>query len=239
MAMHKYTLTLPLLLVKPHPQQTLHIVMNGHFLPLHTLCHFYLLRKVVFLMCSSGFDAKPVAQNACLPLLCRKHRRVLRFRVGAVDPSHREAGRCTSLWIGSSHSLWKQILRRRRTTVQVGTGAHRSQPWMKRNFNFKSPLIMGVFRRDVDCYDPEANSWSPCPPLRNHRVAHCVVNCPRGSEPGGSSRKSTVFVVGGSAKSEADTFCSEGLRTVETKHFSSNLSENGIDAFEWKVRNYI
>ena len=93
--------------------------MNGHFLPLHTLCHFYLLRKVVFLMCSSGFDAKPVAQNACLPLLCRKHRRVLRFRVGSVDPSHREAGRCTSLWIGSSHSLWKQILRRRRTTVQV------------------------------------------------------------------------------------------------------------------------
>ena len=129
MAMHKYTLTLPLLLVKPHPQQTLHIVMNGHFLPLHWASshHFYLLRKVVLLMCSSGFDAKPVAQNACLPLLCRKHRRVLRFRVGSVDPSHREAGRCTSLWFGSSHSLWKQILRRRRTTVQVDTAINETQ----------------------------------------------------------------------------------------------------------------
>ena len=115
-----------------------------------------------------------------------------------------------------------------------GLQSRSTQPLMKRNFNFKTPV---VFRRDVDCYDPEANTWSPCPPLRNHRVAHCVVNCPRGSGPGGSSRKSTVFVVGGSAKSEADTFCSEGLRTVETKHFSSNLSENGIDAFEWKVRN--
>ena len=82
--------------------------------------------------------------------------------------------------------------------------------------------------RDVDCYDPEKDEWFPQPPLCQYRVAHSVVACPV------ADGDQAVLVIGGSAKSGADAFHSEGLKTVEMKRFNAKNDASG----DWKVCSY-
>ena len=75
----------------------------------------------------------------------------------------------------------------------------------------------------MDCYDPERDEWYPQQPLCQYRVAHAVVACPM------VEGDPAILVIGGSAKSGADAFHSEGLKTVEVKTFNDAGPDN------WRV----